>query len=253
MVDKPIFGIGFFHFYFKFLRIEIFEITNPEIQILAFTRRKNLKLGKEQDMRKVYLLAILIVSIALVFSVSYAQMEMKGEYHQGKTCDMEVEKKCSKMGSETKCVKMISGCGEMDSDIMHECKMMCGKMGSGCCEMGSGMMHGGKMMGEGMDCCKKNFFLCCKDKFELTDDQVTSLKKIKLSFAKEDIQRDADLKIAELELKELMGADKIDMAKVEKMIKSIASMKAEKKISHLKTFEQAKQVLTQEQLGKMKK
>lgn len=182
-------------------------------------------------MKRFYFLAVLLVSVVLLFGVTYAQMEMKCEQHQ---------EKMGKMDTEVKCVKMITGCSEISPE------MKCGKMGSG-------MMHGCKMMGEGMHCCKKNFFLCCKDKLELTDEQVLSLKKVKMDFAKEDIQRDADLKIAELELKELLGVDKVDMEKVGKKIKSIANMKAEKKISHLKTFEKAKQVLTEEQLGKVKK
>lgn len=198
-------------------------------------------------MKRFYFLAVLLVSVVLLFGVAYAQMEMKCEHHQGKTHEVEVEKTYGKMDTEVKCVKMITGCSEMSPE------MKCGKMGSGCGEMGSGMMHGCKMMGEGMHCCKKNFFLCCKDKLELTDEQVLSLKKVKMDFAKEDIQRDADLKIAELELKELLGVDKVDMEKVGKKIKSIANMKAEKKISHLKTVEKAKQVLTEEQLGKVKK
>jgi len=188
--------------------------------------------------KKLYFLAVLLLSVALLFGITYAQMEMMGQQHQGKKCEMEIEKKCSKMGSEMKCVKMTTGCGEKCSEMMHGCMKGCG----GC-----------KMMGEGMGCCKKGFFLCCKDKLELTDEQVASLKKIKMSFAKANIQRDADLKIAELELKELLGADKMDMSRVEKKIKSMANMKAEKKISHLKAFEAAKKVLTEEQLGKMKK
>lgn len=196
-------------------------------------------------MKRFYFLAVLLVSVVLLFGVAYAQMEMKYEQHQ---------EKMGKMGTEMKCVKIITDCSEMDHG------MMLGKMGSGCCEMGSGMMHKcmkmcgmGQMMGEGMGCCKKSFFLCCKEEMDLTDEQVLSLKKIKMNFAKGDIQRDADLKIAHLELKELLGADKVDIDKAGKKIKSIASMKAEKKIAHLKSFEKAKQVLTEEQMKKVKK
>jgi len=180
-------------------------------------------------MKRFYFLAVLLVSVVLLFGVAYAQMEMKYEQHQ---------EKMGKMDTEVKCVKMITGCSEMGSGMMHKCMKMCGM---------------GQMMGEGMGCCKKGFFLCCKEEMDLTDEQVLSLKKIKMNFAKGDIQRDADLKIAHLELKELLGADKVDIDKAGKKIKSIASMKAEKKIAHLKSFEKAKQVLTEEQLSKVKK
>lgn len=166
--------------------------------------------------KKLFLLAVILIAL-LVSSPAFAQ-------------------KCEMM-------KM----GESSGEGIHK---MCGKMDNLWIEkevkrggMGSGMMMG---------CCKKEFFLCCKEKLELTDEQVKSLKSIKMDFIKADIQKEADLKIAELELKELMAADKMDMAKVEKMIKDIHMMKAEKKIAHLKAFEKAKSILTPEQLKKQK-
>jgi len=145
----------------------------------------------------------------------------------GQTCQ-----KMQMMGGETgdvKVIKAMTGCG-----------------------MGGGMHKCSGMMGEKEQCCKREFFLCCKEGLELTDDQVASLKSIKMGFMKGEIQREADMKLAELELKELMSADKLDMAKVEKQIKAIHGMKADKKIAHLKAFEKAKSILTPEQMKKKK-
>jgi Spy/CpxP family protein refolding chaperone len=166
----------------------------------------------------------------------------------GQTCQ-----KMQMMGGETgdvKVVKAMTGCG-MQSGMMGSCGMGGGM--HGCSGMCAGMkeMCGG-MMGEKGQCCKRDFFLCCKDHLELTDEQVTSLKTMRMQFLRGDIQKDADLKLAELELKELMSADKLDMPAVEKKIKAIHGMKADKKIAHLKAFEKAKGVLTPEQMEKKK-
>jgi Spy/CpxP family protein refolding chaperone len=180
-------------------------------------------------MKKNVFLLVAVVAFLLISSSAFAQ-----------TCE--------------KMIKMGGGMGEG----MHK---MCSQMGDvtvektvKCCGMRPGMMGccGKGMMGDKMGCCKKEFFLCCKEKLELTDQQVASLKSIKFDFMKGNIQKEADLKVAELELKELMSADKLDMTKVEKAIKNIHMMKAEKKIAHLKAFERAKSILTPEQLEKQK-
>ena len=163
----------------------------------------------------------------------------------GQTCQ-----KMQMMGGETgdvKVIKAMTGCG-MQSGMMG----CCGMGGGMHAEMGgcSGMCAG--MMGEKEQCCRREFFLCCKEQLELTDEQVTSLKSIKMDLMKGEIQMEADLKLAELELKELMSADKLDMPKVEKKIKAIHGMKADKKIAHLRAFEKAKGILTPEQMEKRK-
>ncbi len=178
--------------------------------------------------KNLFLLAVILIAL-LVSSPAFAQKcEMM---KMGESSGEGIHKMCSKM-----------------DNLWIEKEVKCGGMGSqmmmGCCGEG--------MKGEMMGCCKKEFFLCCKEKLELTDEQVKSLKSIKMDFMKADIQKEADLKVAELELKELMAADKMDMAKVEKMIKDIHMMKAEKKIAHLKAFEKAKGILTPEQLKKQK-
>lgn len=186
-------------------------------------------------MKKKMLLMLFMVALLLVSSSAF-----------GQTCQ-----KMQMMGGEAGDVKVIKA--------MTGCRMQSGMMG--CCGMGGGMHQcsgmcagmkemGGGMMGEKEQCCKRDFFLCCKEGLELTDEQVASLKAIKMDFMKGEIQKETDLKLAELELKELMSADKLDMPAVEKKIKAIHGMKADKKIAHLQAFEKAKGVLTPEQMQK---
>lgn len=178
--------------------------------------------------KKIALLAVITV-VLLISSSAFGQACQKMKMGEG--MGEQMHKMCGQTGNvwvekEVKC-----------SGMHPEMKGMCGGMG---------------MMGQKMHCCKREFFLCCKEGLELTDEQVTSLKSIKMDFMKGEIQKEADLKLAELELKELMSAEKLNMVKVEKMIKNMHAMKAEKKIAHLKAFEKAKTILTPEQMEKKK-
>src|SRR4029453_4099855 len=66
------------------------------------------------------------------------------------------------------------------------------------------------------------------------------------------IQRRADLQIAGLDLMTLRRADPVDMAKVEAKIRDIEKMRADGKIARLRTDEQGKAQLTQDQRAKLK-
>jgi hypothetical protein len=193
-------------------------------------------------MKKITFLMVVIIAALLMSSLVFAQTYEKViKVSEGMGEGM--HKKCSQMG-DVKVEKMVKSCGANPQMMMGCGGMGCGSMAGGC----SGMCKGG----EKKHCCKSEFYLCCAEGLELTDEQVASLKSIKMNYLKAKIQEEADLKIAELELKELMSAEKTDMAKVEKMIKSIYIMKAEKKIAALKAQEKAKGVLTPEQLQKKK-
>jgi Spy/CpxP family protein refolding chaperone len=196
---------------------------------------------------------IALLLVLLAFTWSFAQME--------------TEKRVIKvMGDET---SMKGGCGKHSlgtEQQMGGCGMGGGMMQQmGCCQMGQGMQGCGKMcsgmgMGCGMmgdcgavGCCKKEFFLCCKKELELTDKQVTELESIKMEFQKGRIRKEADLKIAELELEALMHDDDAPIKDIEGKMNAAANLKTEMKLSHIKAFRKAKALLTPEQMEKMKK
>jgi hypothetical protein len=189
-------------------------------------------------MKKISLVTgITFLFILLVFSWSFAQMEM------GKSCSQGM-----KMMGEQK-MMFPEKCGMHQEGVMS--KMGCCKKGM---DMGMGRkMHG--MMGEKeeMGCCKMEFFLCCKDKLGLTDKQIESLKSIKMDFMKTKIKMEADLQIAHLELKALMVDDKASLKDIEAKLRALEKMKTDMKITHLKAFRDAKTRLTQEQKDKIMK
>lgn len=208
-------------------------------------------------MKKLSLAASFVfLLVLLAFTCSFAQMEMEKEH----------KRVIKVMGDE---MMMQGGCGGHSGGMMHQ--MGCCPMGQGmmhqmaCCQMGSGMQGCGKMAsgmgmcgemmggGQGMGCSKEGFFLCCKKELELSDKQVKELKSIKMDFRKSKIRKEADLKIAQLELKSLMHEVKASIKDIEAKLKAEAKLKTDMKLSHIKAFRKAKALLTPEQLEKIKK
>jgi hypothetical protein len=191
--------------------------------------------------------------LLLAFTCSFAQMETEKRVIKVMGDDMMMQGGCGKhsLGME----RQMGGCG-MGGGMMHQ---------MGCCQMGHGMQGCGKMcsgmgkccgkMGDcgGMGCCKKDFFLCCKKELELSEKQVTELKGLKMDFQKGKIRAEADLKIAELELKDVMHDDDAPIKDIEAKLKAAAKLKTDMKLSHIKAFRKAKALLTPEQMEKMKK
>jgi Spy/CpxP family protein refolding chaperone len=201
-------------------------------------------------MRKLGLVIGLVsMFLLLAFSLSFAQMEKEHEVVVKMMGDeMMMKGGCGKKSGGME--QRMGGCGKGGGVMgqmghgMQGCGKMCSGMGMGC-----GMMGGD----HGMGCCKKEFFLCCKKELELTDKQVTDLKSIKMDFQKGKIRKEADLKIARLELKSLMHDDDAPIKDIEAKMKAAANLKTEMKLSHIKAYRKAKALLTPEQMEKMKK
>jgi Spy/CpxP family protein refolding chaperone len=113
----------------------------------------------------------------------------------------------------------------------HE--MMCG-MGQG-----PGMMEMAHHIGK------------CLAALNLDDRQKKMLDEIKSRIMKETIRKMADIRIAQIELRDLIKQDPLDMKAVEAKIKQIAAMKSDLGISHIRAFEEIKKILTPEQRKKL--
>src|SRR5574337_370625 len=98
-----------------------------------------------------------------------------------------------------------------------------------------------------------SLMLMWKDQLGLSADQERALRELRGNFEKESIKRTADIDVAELEMKGLLEADKIDIAKVEVLAKKIAMLRADLRVARIKTIEAGKAVLTQEQREKFKR
>jgi Spy/CpxP family protein refolding chaperone len=85
----------------------------------------------------------------------------------------------------------------------------------------------------------------------LTPDQVSRLETLRDEFAREAIRREADIRIAELDLGALLAADPVDLPRVEAKVRELAQLQAELRIARLRTIEQGKAVLTPEQRSRL--
>jgi Spy/CpxP family protein refolding chaperone len=86
-----------------------------------------------------------------------------------------------------------------------------------------------------------------KERLQLTDEQMDKLRKLRTDYRKEMIKRKANLRIAELELWELMESKNIDMARTEKKVKDIGAMQADLMLYRIKVLQETRKFLSEEQ------
>ena len=106
---------------------------------------------------------------------------------------------------------------------MHECDMDCG-----CCGP-----HMEKFKALGLD-----------------EKQNAAVQAIHLRTKKDMIRKRADVQVAEIELKEVLSKDPVDMSAAEAAVKKIEGLKSEMKMLHIKAMEEIKASLTPEQRKK---
>jgi Spy/CpxP family protein refolding chaperone len=114
--------------------------------------------------------------------------------------------------------------------------------------MGPGMMGMGEcgMGGQMMDHHMSKHLMA----LNLDEQQKAFMGEIKSRMKKETIKRTADIRIAQIELKELLIQDTVDMKAVEAKLKQLEMMKTEMHLSHIKAMEECKTKLTPEQRKK---
>lgn len=111
---------------------------------------------------------------------------------------------------------------------------------------GSMMMDPG-MMKRMMD---REFFLDRVGELGLSPSQVADLKAIRADCRKDNIRNGAEVKIARLELDDLLGEDDWALAEAEKLIRRIEILEGDMKLRHLQAVKKAEKVLTADQLEK---
>jgi len=116
--------------------------------------------------------------------------------------------------------------------------------------MGPGMMGGcgmdGQMMGAEHHMSKHLMGL------NLDEQQKTLTGEIKSRMMKEMIRRSADMRIVQIELKDLLRQDPVDMKAVEAKVKQLEMMRTEMHLSHIKAMEDIKTKLTPDQRKKLR-
>ena len=122
---------------------------------------------------------------------------------------------------------------------------------------GAGMQgHPGMRRHRGMWRAPLTMMLRHRDELGLSPAQVQSLDKLRGDYMREAIRRDADRKIAGLDLMSLMRPDPadpmkpVDMAKVESKVRELEKMRADSRLARIRTIEAGKAQLTPEQKTK---
>ena len=112
------------------------------------------------------------------------------------------------------------------------------------------MMEMGKMdkMGDMMNMCINH-----PDMIGLTDDQIMKIKPLHREMQKKQARFKADLKIAKIDLMEIMEVKDFDIEKASSAVKNIAEIKTTHHLEMLKATKEMRTILTDEQFKKMQK
>jgi Spy/CpxP family protein refolding chaperone len=93
--------------------------------------------------------------------------------------------------------------------------------------------------------------LAHRDALGLTAEQVTRLQALRDEFGREAIRREADLRIAEMDLQAILQKEPVDLAQAEAKIREAAQVRTDLRVARLRAIEQGKAVLTAEQRARL--
>jgi Spy/CpxP family protein refolding chaperone len=96
-----------------------------------------------------------------------------------------------------------------------------------------------------------SFMLSHREELGLSAAQTQELERLRAGFQREAIKRDADLRIAEMDLSGLLGADPVDMGKVEGKVREIERGRADLRLARIRAIEQGKALLSRDQRAKL--
>jgi Spy/CpxP family protein refolding chaperone len=120
---------------------------------------------------------------------------------------------------------------------------------------GHGEGHGQRMEMGSLDMMGGMMGMCIEhaDMMGLTDDQVMKMKPLHNEMQKRHARFEADLKIAKIELTEVMEVKDFDLEKANAAVKKIAEIKTTHHLEMLKAMKEMRTIMTDEQFKKMKK
>jgi Spy/CpxP family protein refolding chaperone len=135
---------------------------------------------------------------------------------------------------------------------------LAGRLGSFGTDLAQQLQHGrggmrsmpgrmGRMHGDAAERPLITIMLHHRSELGLSPEQVSRLETLRGEFTREAIRRDADIRIAELDLATLLEQETLDLPKVEAKMREAAQLRAELRIARLRAIEQGKAVLTAEQ------
>jgi Spy/CpxP family protein refolding chaperone len=89
-------------------------------------------------------------------------------------------------------------------------------------------------------------------RLNLDEKQKAKIKDVRSKFMKDTISKMAEIRIAKIELRDMLANDTVDMNSVEAKLKEIASLKVEMRLARIKAIEEVKAQLTPEQRKKFR-
>src|SRR5215471_9551782 len=117
-------------------------------------------------------------------------------------------------------------------------------------QMQNMMQHMQSMMGRG-DMMQRHFQHLAQQ-LGLNDDQRTQAKTIMRNHAKEIIRLRADIATQQLDVRQLLDTDPVDLTKVKPLLQTIAAKEADLRLSHLTAMQEVRKLLTPEQQKKFR-
>ncbi|OGQ78870.1 MAG: hypothetical protein A3F90_09220 [Deltaproteobacteria bacterium RIFCSPLOWO2_12_FULL_60_19] len=96
------------------------------------------------------------------------------------------------------------------------------------------------------------WMLSHRDDLNLSAEQVRNLERLRGDFERETIRREADLRVAEMDLSSLLESDSVDLKKAEVKVREIERLRADTRFARIRTIEQGKELLSQEQREKLR-
>lgn len=91
-----------------------------------------------------------------------------------------------------------------------------------------------------------------KQRLGLTDEQTAKLKELRRAYLKETVMQTAKIRVAELELVDLLDDKKLDMSKIEKKVKETEALRSELTLSRVRSLMKSAEFLTPEQFEKLR-
>ena len=90
-----------------------------------------------------------------------------------------------------------------------------------------------------------------REKLDLSSDQVKNLERLRKDFEKQSIRKDADIRVAKLDLHALLDTQPVDMKKVEGKVHEIERLRADLRFARIRAAQKAKEQLSLEQRQKL--
>jgi Spy/CpxP family protein refolding chaperone len=96
-----------------------------------------------------------------------------------------------------------------------------------------------------------SIMLSHREDLGLSPAQVQALERLRGEFQKVAIRREADIRVAEMDVASLLEAEPVDLAKVEARVRESGQLRTDLRVARIRVMEEGRSQLTPEQRGKL--